>query len=347
MRLEEIIRDCGMVEARGDLGTGITGICNDSRKVTPGTLFIAVRGYAADGHSFIPQAIEKGASAVLCEEVPEGVEGVFATVENSRHALAIAAAEFYGNPSRELTLVGITGTNGKTTTVTLLYNLFRGLGYSCGLLSTIANYVGERKMETANTTSDPITINALLREMVDSGCSYCFMEVSSIGVEQERVAGLHFKAGLFSNLTHDHLDYHKTFKEYLRCKKLFFDSLEKGSFAIINIDDRNGSVMVQNTAATVITTSCRGAADHTCRIVEESFEGMMLRIDGAEVWTRLIGGHNAYNILAVYTTAITLGEKAEDVLVALSTLEAASGRLETMRGPHDVRSEERRVGKEC
>ena len=335
MKLFDIIASSGIISAP-KANPEITAITADSRKVGPGTLFIAVRGFAADGHSYIPQALKAGAAAIICEEIPEGEDGVFAVVENSRHALAMIASEFYGNPSRELTLVGITGTNGKTTTVTLLYNLFRSLGYSCGLLSTIANYVGERRMETSNTTSDPITINALLREMVDSGCSYCFMEVSSIGVEQERVSGLHFKAGLFSNLTHDHLDYHKTFKEYLRCKKLFFDSLEKDAFAIINIDDRNGSVMVQNTAATVVTTSCRGAADHCCRIVEESFEGMMLRIDGVEVWTRLIGGHNAYNILAVYTTAITLGEKAEDVLVALSTLEAASGRLETLRGPRNI-----------
>ena len=335
MKLFELISSCGLVSAP-NTNPEISAITADSRKVVPGTMFIAVRGFAADGHSYIHQALKAGAAAVVCEQVPEGAEGIFVLVENSRRALAMIAAEFYGNPSRELTLVGITGTNGKTTTVTLLYNLFRSLGYSCGLLSTIANYVGERRMETANTTSDPITINSLLREMVDSGCSYCFMEVSSIGVEQDRVAGLHFRAGLFSNLTHDHLDYHKTFREYLRCKKLFFDSLPKDAFAIVNIDDRNGEVMVQNTAATVITTSCRGAADHCCRIIEESFEGMMLRIDGSEVWTRLVGGHNAYNILAVYATAVTLGEKSGDVLVALSSLQAASGRLETLRGPHDV-----------
>ena len=230
----------------------------------------------------------------------------------------------------------VTGTNGKTTTVTLLYNLFRSLGYPCGLLSTIANYVGEKRLETANTTADPITINSLLGEMVEAGCAYCFMEVSSIGVEQDRVTGLKFKAGIFSNLTHDHLDYHKTFAEYLRCKKLFFDNLPADAWAIINIDDKHGRVMVQNTRAKVVTYSCRSIADHTCRIMEESFEGMQLRIDGRETWTRLIGQHNAYNLLAIYTTAILVGASEEEALVALSNLSSACGRLETIRGPHDL-----------
>ena len=247
-----------------------------------------------------------------------------------------AAADFYGNPSRELTLVGITGTNGKTTTVTLLYNLFRGLGYKCGLLSTIANYVGDKCLETANTTADPLTINELMRQMVDEGCEFCFMEVSSIGMEQERVAGLKFKAGIFSNLTHDHLDYHKTFAEYLRCKKLFFDTLPSDAFAITNIDDKNGMVMVQNTKAKVVTYSCRSLADHTCRIIEESFDGMQLRIDGKEIWTRLIGQHNAYNLLAIYTTAVIVGADPEEALIQLSRLESAKGRLETMRGPRKL-----------
>ena len=233
-------------------------------------------------------------------------------------------------------MVGITGTNGKTTTVTLLYNLFRGLGYKCGLLSTIANYVGDKCLETANTTADPLTINELMRQMVDEGCKFCFMEVSSIGMEQERVAGLKFKAGIFSNLTHDHLDYHKTFAEYLRCKKLFFDTLPSDAFAITNIDDKNGMVMVQNTKAKVVTYSCRSLADHTCRIIEESFDGMQLRIDGKEIWTRLIGQHNAYNLLAIYTTAVIVGADPEEALIQLSRLESAKGRLETMRGPRKL-----------
>ena len=229
--------------------------------------------------------------------------------------------------------MGITGTNGKTTTVTLLYRMFTSLGYSCGLLSTIANYVGSRGSEAVNTTSDPLTINSLLNEMVNEGCEYCFMEVSSIGVEQDRVAGLHFKAGIFSNLTHDHLDYHKTFAEYLRCKKLFFDTLPKDAYAITNIDDRNGMVMTQNTKAKIVTYSLRSIADHSCRVVEQSFEGMLLRIDGKEVWTGLIGQHNAYNLLALYTTATTLGADLEETLVAISALKPAPGRLENIRGP--------------
>ena len=232
--------------------------------------------------------------------------------------------------------MGITGTNGKTTTVTLLYRMFTGLGYSCGLLSTIANYVGSRGSEAVNTTSDPLTINSLLNEMVEAGCEYCFMEVSSIGVEQDRVAGLKFKAGIFSNLTHDHLDYHKTFAEYLRCKKLFFDTLDKEAYAITNIDDRNGMVMMQNTKAKVVTYSCRSIADHTCRIIEQSFEGMLLRIDGRESWSGLIGQHNAYNLLALYTTAVTLGADPEETLIAMSALRPAPGRLENIKGPKDI-----------
>ena len=257
-------------------------------------------------------------------------------VADSRHAVAMMAANFFDNPSRKLTLVGITGTNGKTTTVTLLYRLFMSQGYNCGLLSTIANYVGTKRLETANTTADPITINSLMSRMVDAGCEFCFMEVSSIGVEQERVAGLEVKVGIFSNLTHDHLDYHKTFAEYLRCKKLFFDNLPATATAITNIDDRNGEVMVQNTKAKVVRYSCRGLADHTCRIMEETFEGMLLRIDGRETWTRLIGQHNAYNILAIYCAAIAVGADPEETLVAISKLESAPGRLETIRGPRDL-----------
>ena len=261
---------------------------------------------------------------------------MYIQVRSSRHALAMIAAAFYGNPSRRLTLVGITGTNGKTTTVTLLHRLFTGLGYHCGLLSTIANYIGEKRYEAINTTADPITVNSLLAKMADEGCEYCFMEVSSIGMEQERVTGLRFRAGIFSNLTHDHLDYHKTFAEYLRCKKMFFDMLPRDAFAITNTDDRNGMVMVQNTKAEVVTYSCRGIADHTCRIIEESFDGMLLKIDGRETWCRLIGQHNAYNILAIYTAAVTLGADPEEVLVGISSLTSAPGRLETIRGPHDL-----------
>ena len=321
MRLEDIIRNTGAKIVHGDASTEITSICSDSRKAVEGALFIAVKGFSIDGHDFIDSAIEAGASAVISAD---------------RKGLALCAANFYGHPSEKLKLVGITGTNGKTTTVTLLYHLFMGLGYNCGLLSTIANFVGTHRTETANTTADPITINSLLSEMVDAGCEYCFMEVSSIGVEQDRVAGLKFKVGIFSNLTHDHLDYHGTFAEYLRCKKLFFDNLPSDAVAITNIDDKNGMVMVQNTAAEVVTYSCRSMADHTCRIMEESFEGMMLKIDGTEVWTRLIGQHNAYNLLTIYSAALAVGATQEEALVSLSKLESAPGRLENLRGPRGI-----------
>ena len=344
MILDRIIRDSGSILVKGDGKMEITAICNDSRKVTPGSVFIAVKGYASDGHEYISTAIGKGACAIVYEDqesaerqiAAAGKEVAMIKAESSRHALAIMAANFYDNPSEKLTLVGITGTNGKTTTVTLLHRLFTAMGYSCGLLSTIANYVGTKGTEAVNTTSDPLTINSLLSEMVDAGCGYCFMEVSSIGVEQERVAGLRFKAGIFSNLTHDHLDYHKTFAEYLRCKKMFFDTLPADAAAITNIDDRNGLVMLQNTKARAVTYSLRSIADHTCRVLEQSFEGMLLRIDGTEAWSALIGNHNAYNLLAIYTTAVELGADPEEVLVAMSALKPAPGRLENIRGPKDI-----------
>ena len=361
-----------------------TLITADSRKVIPGALFVAVKGFSSDGHNYIQSAIDKGATGIICEYIPEeytlrgacpppdecrgrgpldtspegtqetmGGAGVkrsvtesprsvyssgvrFEVVENSRRALALAADEFYGHPSGKLTLVGITGTNGKTTTVTLLYRLFRSLGYQCGLLSTIANYVGDERFETDNTTVDPVTLNALMARMVEKGCEYCFMEVSSIGVEQDRVTGLEFAMGIFSNLTHDHLDYHKTFSEYLRCKKLFFDRLGPKAFALINIDDKNGPVMVQNCKARLVTYSVKGLADHTARILEQGVDGMQLRIDGTDTWVRLIGLHNAYNLLAIYSAAVCLGARPEETLVALSTLESAPGRLENLSGPRGV-----------
>ena len=346
MRLDRIIQDSGAVIVEGLPSVEVGSICCDSRKVTSGCMFVAVNGFASDGHDYIPAALGKGARVIVYEDQekldrlrlhPEQTEGaIFVRAESSRHSLAIMAANFYDNPSEKLTLVGITGTNGKTTTVTLLHRMFTQMGYSCGLLSTIANYVGNKGTEAVNTTSDPLTINSLLAEMVKAGCEYCFMEVSSIGVEQERIAGLKYKAAIFSNLTHDHLDYHKTFAEYLRCKKMFFDNLGKDAVAIVNTDDRNGGVMVQNTKARVVTYSCRSMADHTCRMMEQSFDGMLLRIDGRETWTGLIGTHNAYNLLALYTTAVELGAAPEEVLVAISTLRPAPGRLENMKGPKDI-----------
>ena len=345
MRLDTIIKNSGSILVSGNGNIQISSICCDSRKVIPGSLFVAVKGFASDGHGFIASAIDKGATAIVFEdqEVAETQVNISSNkdialikAESARYALAIMAANFYDNPSRKLTLVGITGTNGKTTTVTLLHRMFTAMGYSCGLLSTIANYVGSKGTEAVNTTSDPITINSLMSEMVEAGCAYCFMEVSSIGVEQDRIAGLEFKVGIFSNLTHDHLDYHKTFSEYLRCKKLFFDHLSADAYAITNIDDRNGMVMMQNTKAKVVTYSCRKIADHTCRIIEQSFEGMLLRIDDRDSWSCLVGNHNAYNLLAIYTTAITLGADPQEALVALSSLRPAPGRLENIRGPKDI-----------
>ena len=321
MTVEQIIRGCDARILHGDGSTAVSGICCDSRQARCGELFIAVKGHNDDGNKYVDAAINAGVAAVIATD---------------RYGLAKCADNFYDHPSGKLKLVGITGTNGKTTTVTLLYNMFRKLGYECGLLSTIANYVGSQKVETTNTTSDPITINRLLDEMTRIGCEYCFMEVSSIGMEQQRVACLDFAVGIFSNLTHDHLDYHKTFAEYLRCKKLFFDSLSDKATAIVNIDDRNGEVMVQNTKARVQTYSCRNAADHCCRIMEESFDGMLLKIDGIQAWTRLVGTHNAYNLLAIYSTAVALGTPAEEALVALSDLESAPGRLEKIKGPRGI-----------
>ena len=372
MKLKDIIKNCGVLSVDGRQDVEITSVTNDSRKVQPGSLFIAVNGCGNDGRQYIEKALENGATAIMYEDMASpvspagegsaaagsvapdpvsaqaesedgrraaGAPGRGATtviVDDSRKAVAMAADAFYGHPSGKLKLVGITGTNGKTTTVTLLYHLFRHLGYECGLLSTIANYVGTRRSETANTTSDPVTLNALLAEMVEAGCEYCFMEVSSIGVEQQRIAGLEFCTAIFSNLTHDHLDYHGTFAEYLRCKKLFFDGLAPTATAIINLDDKHGEVMVQNTRARVVGYSCRSAADHTARILEQSPEGMLLKIDGREVWSRLIGAHNAYNLLAIYTTAVVLGVPEDEALVALSRLEPAPGRLETLRGPKEL-----------
>jgi len=336
MKLSDIIAKIEAVQVLGRTDIEISAVCSDSRQVTPGALFIAVKGYASDGHAYIGQALEKGAAAVICEKMPADAAVPVILVENSRKAVALAADAFYGHPSGKLTLVGITGTNGKTTTVTLLYHLFRQLGYPCGLLSTIANYVDGERLETENTTVDPITLNSLLARMVEKGCAYCFMEVSSIGVEQDRVTGLEFAMGIFSNLTHDHLDYHKTFAEYLRCKKLFFDNLPEKAVALVNSDDRHGSVMVQNTRARVVTYSVKGLADHTARVMEQSFEGMLLKIDGVETWCRLIGQHNAYNLLAIYSAAVCLKADPTEVLIAISRLQPAPGRLENINGPRGL-----------
>ena len=290
-------------------------------------------GTLRDGHDFIPAAVGAGAAAIVCERIPEmPAPGVaYVRVPDAAGAMADMAAAFYDHPSRELRLVGITGTNGKTTTATLLYDLVRALGYRAGLISTVVYRIDGREVEATHTTPDAIRLNALMRGMVDAGCDYCFMECSSHAIVQERTRGLDFAGGIFSNITHDHLDYHKTFAEYIRAKKRFFDALPAGAFALTNADDRNGSVMVQNTAARVHTYSLRAMADFRCKIVEMHLDGMLLRLDGRELWVGLLGRFNAYNLLAVYATACLLGLDREEVLRVLSTLHPVSGRFEILR----------------
>ena len=314
----------------------ITSVCFDSRKCTSGSLFVAVKGSASDGHEYIATAIENGAAAILCEIAPEKCCVPVVVTNDTHAALGVAASNFYGNPSSLLKLVGITGTNGKTTTVTLLHSLFTRLGYKCGLLSTIANYIVDKEYPATHTTPDPVELNKLLGMMADAGCEFCFMEVSSHAIDQDRIAGLHFTGGIFSNITHDHLDYHKTFQEYIRAKKRFFDNLPSGAFALTNIDDKNGNVMLQNTKAVKYSYSCQSPADFNCRIIEKGLDGMMVRIDNTELWTKFIGVHNAYNLLAVYSSALLLGADKEEVLVQISNLESVSGRLEYLKGGKDI-----------
>lgn len=333
MRLSELLKNVKPLAITGDAGVEITGVNIDSRRIAPGHLFVAIKGTQTDGHAYIGKAVELGAAAVLCEAMPEEPkEGVtYVTVESTEAAVGPVATLFYGDPSRRLKLIGVTGTNGKTTIATLLYNMFRKMGHRCGLLSTVCNYVEGEPIAASHTTPDPIELNALLARMVEAGCEYAFMECSSHAVAQQRIGGLHFTGGLFTNLTRDHLDYHKTFENYRDAKKAFFDGLPKDAFAITNADDKNGMVMVQNTRATVKTYSTRAMADFKARIIECHFEGMYLEIDGREVGVQFIGKFNVSNLLAVYGAAIMLGKQPEDILVVLSTLKSVSGRLEPIR----------------
>ncbi|MBO4570325.1 MAG: UDP-N-acetylmuramoyl-L-alanyl-D-glutamate--2,6-diaminopimelate ligase [Bacteroidales bacterium] len=336
-RVNQLLDGIGVIRIDGDPERVIDTICYDSRKCTPGSLFIAVNGTDADGHAFIPKAVEAGACAVVYQEGDLAIDGVTTVkVDDSRKALALVADNFYDHPSANLELVGITGTNGKSTTVTLLYDLFTALGYSCGLLSTIVNKVDGIEIPASQTTPDPVSLNSMLAMMVGRGCQYCFMEISSHSLAQDRVAGLKFRGGIFSNITHDHLDYHKTFAEYLRCKKSFFDNLPADAFALTNLDDRNGTVMVQNTKAEVRTYSCHKMADFRCKIIEEGLDGMLLEMDGRQFWSRFIGAHNAHNLLAVYGTAMLLGADSDEVLVKMSALGCVPGRLEYIRGGNDL-----------
>jgi UDP-N-acetylmuramoyl-L-alanyl-D-glutamate--2,6-diaminopimelate ligase len=301
--------------------------------VKNGSLFVAVKGYKSDGHDYIGSAIESGASAILCEKIPENPKKgvVWIKTNDSARALGQAASNFFGNPSSSLKLVGVTGTNGKTTIATLLYRMFLQLGYKCGLFSTVCNYINEKELEATHTTPDPVQLNRLLSEMVREGCDFAFMEVSSHSADQKRIAGLKFEGGIFTNLTHDHLDYHKTFDNYLAAKKSFFDSLSPDAFALVNVDDRNGRVMLQNCKARHYTFSVRGMADYRCNIIDQSFEGMGLKIQGEEIWTRFIGDFNASNLLAVYAASDLLGASQKEILTIISDLHPVSGRLEVIK----------------
>ena len=334
MKLIDLIEGLQPLEIKGAPEVEITSLGFHSQTATNGQLFFALCGEKTDGHRFIADAVAKGAVAVVCEHLPGKQEEkvCYIVVKNTHGAMGKIAAAFYGNPSKRLQLVGITGTNGKTTTVTLLYRLFRALGYKTGLLSTVTNFIDNTEILATHTTPDAITLNKLLAEMVRAGCAYCFMEVSSHAIVQERIAGLHFAGALFSNITHDHLDYHKTFGEYIRAKKLFFDNLPETAFALVNADDKNGRVMIQNTKAKVKTYALHTLADFHCRIIEKSFEGMHLQIGNTEVWTPFTGVFNAYNLLAVYATAQLLGVEKNEALRLLSALGPVAGRFEKVYG---------------
>lgn len=338
MLLSELLKAVQPIQVTGTTDIDVTDIQIDSRRIQAGALFVAVPGTQVDGHTYIPKAIELGARAIVCQTLPTScAEGVtYIQVADSEGAVGPLAHHFFGDPTEKLDLIGVTGTNGKTTIATLLYKMFRIFGYKCGLVSTVCNYIDDKAIPTEHTTPDPITLNRLLGQMADEGCRFAFMEVSSHSVAQRRIGGLKFRGGLFTNLTRDHLDYHKTFEAYRDAKKGFFDLLPKGAFAVTNADDKNGLFMTQNTKAEVKTYSLRAMADFRARILEESFEGMTLDICGREVCVQFIGRFNVSNLLAVYGAAICLGKQPEDVLVALSTLRPVNGRFETIRSREGV-----------
>lgn len=330
--VEELLSGITVVERKGAAVSEVSGVESDSRQVKPGYLFVAVRGASVDGHTFIPQAMAQGAKVIVCEEFPTELNGEvsYIKVDDSAVAFGLLASAWYGNPSRELTLVGVTGTNGKTTTATLLYEMFRSLGYKAGLLSTVCNYIDTVKEPATHTTPDPLHLHRLLREMVDAGCQYAFMEVSSHSAAQHRIAGLDFDGAIFTNLTRDHIDYHKTVEAYLKAKKSFFDGLPEGSFALTNIDDKSGLVMLQNTRAEKHTYSLRTMADFKARIIESRIDGMTLEINGKTVEVMFVGKFNAYNLLAVYGATCLLGQNPDEVLRKMSLLVPVAGRFQTL-----------------
>ncbi|MFC2129564.1 UDP-N-acetylmuramoyl-L-alanyl-D-glutamate--2,6-diaminopimelate ligase [Bacteroidota bacterium] len=334
MKLAAIISGLKLIRVEGDEKREISAVTFDSRELSAGCLFIAITGTASDGHQFIAQAVDGGAAAVVCEKIPAKKDKrvTWILVENTREALSLISSNWFGNPSEELYLSGITGTNGKTTIATLLYKVHTGLGYKTGLFSTNKVIINNRSLPATHTTPDPMQINAYLRQMVDEGCEYCFMEVSSHAASQYRVKGLKFKTAVFTNLTHEHLDYHKDFREYLEAKKAFFDQLDSHAYALINADDKNGSVMVQNSKAKVSKYSLRKISDFRGKILEPHFDGTQMQINDAELWVRLTGRFNAYNLLAVYGVSVLLGHKKEQVLEIMSGLEPVEGRFETIKG---------------
>ncbi len=338
MKLSELLKSVNVLQVAGSTEAEVTGVNIDSRKIGKGHLFVAIKGTQTDGHQFITKAVAQGAAAILCEEMPEERNnGVcYIQVASTEDIVGQVATSFYGNPSQKLKLVGVTGTNGKTTIATLLYNMFRKFGHRCGLLSTVCNYIEDEAIAADHTTPDPIELNRLLSRMVEAGCEYAFMECSSHAIAQKRIGGLTFAGGIFTNLTRDHLDYHKTFENYRNAKKAFFDGLPKDAFAITNADDKNGSVMVQNCKAMVKTYSVRQMADFRAHIIECHFEGMYLEINGREVGVQFIGKFNVSNLLAVYGAAVMLGKSPEDVLVVLSTLKSVAGRLEPIRSKDGI-----------
>ena len=333
MILSQLIGNLPTIEVKGATDIEVLHLTYDSRTVTIGSIFFAVEGVVVDGHNFIGKAVEGGAKVVVCQHIPEEVaesDCTFVVVEDTNTAMGIIASNFYGNPSHELKVVGVTGTNGKTTIATLLYDLVQSMGHKVGLISTVVYKVGTKEIASTHTTPDAIRLNAMMREMVDEGCEYCFMECSSHAIVQQRIGGLRFVGGLFTNITHEHLDYHKTFAEYIRAKKAFFDALPKSAFALVNADDRNGEVMLQNTKASRYTLSLQRMADFRAKVIEMMVEGMELRIDNREVWVQFLGRFNAYNLLTVYGAAVLLGFDKEEVLAHLSMLRPVSGRFETV-----------------
>jgi UDP-N-acetylmuramoyl-L-alanyl-D-glutamate--2,6-diaminopimelate ligase len=338
MKLSALLSSCKISELVGNTEQDITGICFDSRKVSASSMFIATVGTVVDGHQFITSAIENGASVIVCEKLPKKLDATvtYVVVDNSSRAMGLIAAAYYQHPSKKLKLVGVTGTNGKTTVATLLSNLFQELGYKVGLLSTVENKINNTVIPSSHTTPDSITINELLLDMIAANCDYCFMEVSSHATVQERIAGLSFAGGIFTNITHDHLDFHQTFEEYIKAKKYFFDQLPASAFALTNSDDKRGAVMLQNTKAHTKTYALQSMATFKAKIIENQFSGLFLNIDAEEVWFKMVGSFNAYNLLAVYATAMLLDQDKTRVLTILSTLSGAEGRFDYTIAPNGV-----------